>query len=68
MCVRILHESFLGPVLMYGSETTLCKEKESSRIRAIKIYNLRGSLGIRRMDRAPNARIRELCRVTKEVD
>ena len=30
--------------------------------------NLRGLLGIRRMDRARNARIRELCGVTKEVD
>ena len=29
--------------------------------------NLRGLLGIRRMDRVPNARIRELCGVTKEV-
>ena len=27
--------------------------------------NLRGLLGIRRMDRAPNARIRELCGVGK---
>ena len=30
--------------------------------------NLRGLLGIRRMDRVPNARIRELCGVTKGVD
>ena len=30
--------------------------------------NLRGLLGIRRMDRVPNARIRELCGVTKRVD
>ena len=27
--------------------------------------NLRGLLGIRRMDRIPNAKIRELCRVKK---
>ena len=27
--------------------------------------NLRGLLGIRRMDRVPNAQIRELCRVKK---
>ena len=25
-------------------------------------------LGIRRMERVPNAQVRELCRVTKEVD
>ena len=30
--------------------------------------NLRGLLDIRRMDNAPNARIRELCGVTKGVD
>ena len=30
--------------------------------------NLRGLLGIRRLDKVLNARIRELCRVTKEVD
>ena len=30
--------------------------------------NLRGLLGIRRMDRVPNARIRELCGVKKGQD
>ena len=30
--------------------------------------NLRSLLGIRRMDRVPNGRIRELCGVTKGVD
>ena len=30
--------------------------------------NLRGLLGIRRMDKVPNARIRQLCGVTKDVD
>ena len=30
--------------------------------------NLRGLLGISGMDRVPNARIRELCRVTKGID
>ena len=38
------------PVLMYGSETMLWKEKERSRIRAVHMKNLRGLLGIRRMD------------------
>ena len=32
------------------------------------MYNLRGLLGIRRRDRVPNARIRELCGVTKGVE
>ena len=30
--------------------------------------NLRGLLGIRRMDKVPNARIRELCGGTKGLD
>ena len=38
------------------------KEKEKSRIRAVQMDYLRGLLGIRRMDRVPNARI---CGVTK---
>ena len=58
----------LFPVLMYGSETTIWKEKERSRIRAVKMDNLRSWLGIRRMDRVPNAQIRELCKVMKKVD
>ena len=29
--------------------------------------NLRGLMGIRRVDKVPNARVRELCGVTKEV-
>ena len=28
-CARLLHEALLVPVLMYGSETMLWKEKES---------------------------------------
>ena len=46
----------------------LRKENERSRIRALKMDNLRGLLGIRRMDRVSNAGIRELCGVTKGVD
>ena len=46
----------------------LWKEKERSRIRAVPMDNLRGFLGIRRMDRVPNARIRELWGVKKGLD
>ena len=46
---------------MYGSETMIWKEKESSRIRAAQMDNLGGFLGIR----SQNARIIELCGVTK---
>ena len=63
-----LHETLLVPVVTYGSETILWKEKDRSRIKAVQMNNLRGLLGIRRMDRVPNAQIRELYGVTKGVD
>ena len=37
-------------------------------ISAVQMGNLRGLLFIRRMDRVPNARIRDLCGVAKVVD
>ena len=43
-------------------------EKERSRIWDVQMDNLRGLLGIRRMDKVPNARIRQLCGATKVVD
>ena len=55
---RGLHESLLVLVLTYGSETMLWKEEQSG-IRAVQIDNFRDLLGIRTMDKAPNARIRE---------
>ena len=60
---RVLRESLLGPILTYGSETIIWKE-----IRAVEMDNLKGLQGIRRMDKVPNARIRQLCGVTKGVD
>ena len=54
------HETLLIPVVMYGSQTMSWKEKERFKIRAVQMDNLRRLLGIRRMDRVPNARLREL--------
>ena len=45
------------PVPLYGSETIIWRENKRSRIRAVQMENLRGLLGIRRMDRVPNAQI-----------
>ena len=56
------------PVLTYSSETMKWRKKERSRIRAVQMDNLRGLLGIRRMDNVLNARIRQLCGVTKGLD
>ena len=50
-CARVLYDSLLMPVLMYGSETMLWKEKERYRIRAVQMNRLRGLLGIRIMDK-----------------
>ena len=55
---RVLHETLLVPVLMYGSETVIWKER--SRIRPVQMDSLRGLLDIKRMDRVPNAWIKEL--------
>ena len=62
-CAKILHESLLVPVLKYGSETMIWREKESSRIRAVQMDNLRGLFGIRRMNKVLNS-----CGKTKCVD
>ena len=55
------------PVLTYDNDAMIWREKRS-RILAVQLDNLTGLLGIRRMDKVPNARIRELCEVTKGVD
>ena len=60
----VLHVILLIPLLMYGSETVIWRE-EGSRIRVVQMDNFKGLLGIRRMDKVPNAQIRGLCRVTK---
>ena len=44
-CAKVLYESLLGYVIMYGSETMIWKER--SKIRAVQMDNLRSLLGIR---------------------
>ena len=53
--VRVLHEGLPMPIFCM-----VRMEEERSRIRDGEIDNLRWLLDIRRMDRIPNARIREL--------
>ena len=43
-------------------------KKEISRIKAVQMDNLRGLVGIRKMDKVPNVRLRELYEVTKGVN
>ena len=59
-CARFLDESLLVPDLMCGSERMLWKVGRSG-IRAVQMENLRGLIGIRRMDRVLNTWVRELC-------
>ena len=58
-CARVLHEALFIPVLIHGRRR---------RIRAVQIGNLRGLLGIKRMDKVPNAQIRELYGVMKGMN
>ena len=53
---------------MYCSETILWIEKEIFRVRDVQMDNLRGLLGIMRIDRVPNAWIRELYGVKKGLN
>ena len=53
----------LGPY-----ETMIGRKKERFKIMALQIDNLKGLLGIRRMDRMPNTKIREKSGVMKGVD
>ena len=46
-CAKVLNESLLTPVLMFGCETIIWREKERSRIRTVRMDNLRYLLGIR---------------------
>ena len=63
-----MHEGLLVPVILNGSETMICREKENSRIRPVQLDSLRGLLSIRRMDRVPNVQITKMCGLSKKVD
>ena len=65
---KVLHESLLVPILTHDSERRILREKEKSRSRAVQMDNLKGLLGIKRMDKVLNSWIKQLFRVTKGVD
>ena len=56
----ILNELLMVAVIIYDSETMVWREKERSRIGAVQMNSLRSLLGIRRMDKVPNAQISQL--------
>ena len=58
----------LGPAfacLIYRNETMIWSVTEICSIRTIKLDNLRVLLDIRKINRIPNARIKELCGIGK---
>ena len=59
-CTKVLHESLLVPVFTYNRDTAIWREEERARIRTVQMDNFIGLLGIRRMDKVPNPRIRQL--------
>ena len=65
---KVLHEGLIVFVLLYINETIIWREKDKFRIRIMQMDNLRGFLGIRRMDRVPNVRIRESCGEDERIE
>ena len=56
---RVLHEDVLLPVLMYSSETIVWNKMYRSKVQCVQMDNLKGVLGVRRIDKMRNERIRE---------
>src|SRR5678815_3332921 len=67
-CAMVLHEGMLLPVLMYNSETIVWNKWYRSKVQCVQMDNLRAVLGVRRIDKMRNERIRELCGVKKGIN
>ena len=67
-CARILHESMLSPVLLYGSESMVWDKSYRSKVQAVQMDNLRSVLGVRRIDKIRNEFIRSTCGVQKGIN
>ena len=67
-CARVLHEGMLLPVLLYSSETMVLNKKYRSKVQCVQMDNLRGVLGVRRINKVRNELIREWCGVKKGVN
>ena len=57
-CARALHETLFVPILLYGSETMIWREKKIFMTRAVQMDRLRVLMSIRKIDRETNAQIR----------
>ena len=58
----------LLPVLLYSSETMVWNKKYRSKVQCVQMDNLRGMLGVRRIDKMMNEHIRDLCGVKNGVN
>src|SRR5678816_947056 len=58
----------LLPVLFYSSETMVWNKKYRSKVQCVQMDNLRGVLGVRRIDKMRNEHIRVLCGVKKGIN
>ena len=67
-CAKILHEKMLVPTLLYGSECMVWKPKERWKIQAVQMDNLRGMLGVKRVDKMKNEEIRRKFGIEKGVN
>ena len=64
----VLHKVIPVPVLLYGNETVIWRDKKWFRTRAVQMNSFRSLLCIKRMDREPNVQIKELFGGTNVVD
>src|SRR5678816_2320766 len=58
-CAMVLHEGMFLPVLMYSSKTMVWNRRYRSKVQCVQMDNLRGLLGVRRIDKMRNERIGE---------
>ena len=65
-CARFLLETYM--YVCMGVRQYHGKRRRDLRVRVVQMDNLKGLLGVKRMDRVPNAQIRELCGVKKRLD
>ena len=54
-CARVLQETLLVPIIMYGSEIMILKEEERLRMMTVQMDNFRSLLGIQKIDKILNA-------------
>ena len=57
---KVIYRTYYAPILTYASETWVMKGRERSKIQASEMKFLRSSIGVTKMDRLRNEKVREL--------